>query len=64
MIALIDSLHKIERERMKAQGAYIALSVYGKDPSELDPIEEDENKKMPGRDIPIDPALLRGFYGR
>jgi hypothetical protein len=63
VIALIDAHNKIERERMKAQGAYIACCVYGKDPNELEP-EEVKEEKMPGRDKPLDPSLLGAFYGR
>lgn len=57
---LISESKKIKREEMKAQSLYIALSVWGKDPNEIDPPEKID-EKMAGRDMPIDENLLRGF---
>ena len=49
----------------KNLASYIACCVWGKDPSEIDGTNEERKKelKVPGRDVPIDPELLRGFYG-
>jgi len=45
---------------MKAQAMYIAYSVWGKDLDSLDPKkEENYNRPMPGRDVPVDDELLR-----
>lgn len=44
---------------MKAQSAFIACSVWGKNPDEF---TVSKDKKIFGIDKPVDPKLLRGFY--
>lgn len=47
---------------MKAQAVYIACSVWGKNIDSFDDDrKENPNKPMPGRDVPINPELLRGW---
>ena len=59
---LIKEKKKIDKERMKAQAMYIACSVWGKNIDSLDKdTEENPNRPMPGRDVPVDADLLRGW---
>lgn len=62
VLALVEKKNELKKYEQKNLAAYIACCVWGKDPSEIDG-ENKENKKVPGRDVPVDPALLRGFYG-
>lgn len=43
---------------MKAQGAYVAMCVWGKNPDELD----DKDDGILGVDKPVNPELLKGWY--
>lgn len=61
MFALVEQKTKVKQVEQKNLAAYIACCVWGKDPSEID--GSLDNEKVPGRDVPIDPDLLRGFYG-
>lgn len=61
VFSLVEQKRKLKQIEQKNLAAYIACCVWGKDPSEIDGTNIDE--KVPGRDIPVDPALLRGFYG-
>ena len=45
---------------MKAQSAYIACCVWGKDMDKLDGTEKE--KEVLGIDKPVDPQMLKGFY--
>ena len=49
---------KIDLEKMKAQGAYVAMCVWGKNPDELD----DDGGEIPGIDKPASPEMLKGWY--
>lgn len=61
MFALVEQKNKIKQIEQKNLASYIACCVWGKDPSDYDGTKDKE--KVAGRDMPIDPALLRGFYG-
>ena len=65
VLALVEKKNEIKQIEQKNLAAYIACCVWGKDPSDLDGTNEErkKKKKVPGRDVPIDPELLRGFYG-
>lgn len=43
---------------MKNQAVYIASYVWGHDPDD----ESGSSEEVLGRDKPVDPSLLRGFY--
>lgn len=45
---------------MKAQSAYIACCILGKDMDKLDGTKRKE--KVYGIDEPVNPAMLKGFY--
>lgn len=59
VISLIDKKKEMDLEKMKAQSAYIACCVWGKDPNELD---GSVKKEVAGIDKPVNPDVLRGFY--
>lgn len=59
VIALIDKKKEMDIEKMKAQSAFIACSVWGKNPDEF---MVSNDKKIFGIDKPVNPELLRGFY--
>ncbi len=61
VLALVNKNREIKQIEQKNLAAYIACCVWGKDPSEIDGTKE--KQKVAGRDMPVDPALLRGFYG-
>ena len=46
---------------MKNQAIYIANYVWGHDP-DAENGKGGGNKEIQGRDAPVDPALLRGFF--
>ena len=58
IIALIDQKEKIEKVKSKNLAIYTACYVWGKDPDEN---EVEENKIMPGRDMPISEGALKGL---
>lgn len=58
VINLINEKQKIDLEKIKAQSAYIACCVWGKDPDEVN----GNKKEILGIDKPVDPSLLRGFF--
>ncbi len=60
VINLINEKKRIDREKMKAQSAYIACCVWGKDMDKLDGTEREE--EVLGIDKPVNPELLKGFY--
>lgn len=45
---------------MKSQAMYIACTVWGKNPDDLEE-KSYSDKEVAGRDKPIDPALIRGL---
>lgn len=55
---LVEQKKKIDLEKMKAQGAYIALCVWGKNPDEFD----NDGGEVLGVDKPVNPELLKGWY--
>lgn len=63
LLALIAKKKQIERIEKKNLAVYIASCVWGKDPNEVDGQDKVEvkNKKIAGRDFPIDPMKLRGL---
>ena len=61
LIALINAKNKIERIKQKNLACYIAGAVWGKDPNDIDGYDKVDNKKIAGRDFPIDPMKLRGL---
>jgi hypothetical protein len=63
LFALIEKKAKMERIEKKNLACYIASCVWGKDPNELDGQDKEtvKNKKIAGRDFPIDPMKLRGL---
>lgn len=65
VIALIDKKNEIKKCEQKNLAAYIACCVWGNNPSDIDGTNNERKikQKVPGRDVPIDPELLRGFYG-
>lgn len=60
IIALIDQKHEIEKIRQKNQAIYTAMYVWGKNPDDYE--EKDADEPVAGRDVPIDPNRLRGFF--
>lgn len=58
VMALIDQKNKIEEVRAKNQAIYTACYVWGKNP---DDYENHDDEPVAGRDVPIDPSLLRGL---
>lgn len=56
---LIAKKKEIEKANQKNLAAYIALCVWGKNPSDYD--EPKKETEVAGRDKPIDPALLKGL---
>ena len=58
IIALIDQKNEIEKVKSKNLAIYTACYVWGKNPDEN---EVEENKIMPGRDIPVSEEALKGF---
>ena len=58
IIALIDQKKEIEKVKSKNLAIYTACYVWGKNPDEN---EVEENKIMPGRDIPVSEEALKGF---
>lgn len=57
VINLIEEKKKIDIERMKTQGAFIACCVWGKNPDELT-----KKKEVLGIDKPVNPSMLKGWY--
>jgi hypothetical protein len=57
VIAIIDQKNETEKIKMKNLAIYIASYVWGKDPEEV----TQTDGPVAGRDVPLDPALLRGF---
>ncbi len=55
---LVEEKKKIDLEKMKAQGAYVAMCVWGKNPDELD----DDGGEILGIDKPASPEMLKGWY--
>lgn len=55
---LVEEKKKMDLEKMKAQGAYIAMCVWGKNPDDLD----NKDEEVMGVDKPVDPELLKGWY--
>ena len=58
---LLEENKNIERAKSKRLAAYIACTVWGKNPDMLDEAEDTE-KLIPGVDVPIDPELIRGLF--
>lgn len=58
IIALIDQKKKLENTKIKNLAIYTACFVWGKDPDEN---AVEENKIMPGRDVPVSEGALKGF---
>lgn len=58
VMALIDQKNKIEKIKSKNLAIYTACYVWGKDPDEND---VEDNKIMPGRDVPISEGALKGL---
>jgi hypothetical protein len=58
VLALIDQKNIIEKTKCKNLAIYTACYVWGKDPDEN---EVENNKIMPGRDIPISDGALKGL---
>ena len=56
---LLTEAQKLKKIEQKNQAAYIAMCVWGKLPKDEE--IETNNGDMPGRDIPLDPAMLKGF---
>lgn len=61
-MALINEKNKIERIKQKNLACYISACVWGKDPNEIDGLDnEKKDDRVAGRDKPINPNLLRGL---
>lgn len=58
---LLQEKKRIDEIRMKNQAIYIANYVWGHDP-DAENGKGGGNKEIQGRDTPVDPALLRGFF--
>lgn len=58
---LLEENKKIEKAKAKRLAAYIACTVWGKNPDTLDESENTENL-IPGVDVPIDPELVRRLF--
>lgn len=58
-VTLLNEKKEIERQKIKAQSFYTACFIWGKNPDEY----ENVKKEIPGIDKPVNPDLLRGFYG-
>lgn len=56
---LVEEKKKIDLEKMKTQGAYIAMCVWGKNPNSL---EQEESGEIAGIDKPATPDMLKGWY--
>lgn len=56
---LVEEKKKIDLEKMKAQGAYIACCVWGKNPDEIDTAQDSE---VLGVDKPVPVGMLKGWY--
>lgn len=56
---LVEEKKKIDLEKMKAQGAYIACCVWGKNPNEIDMAQDPE---VLGVDKPVPVEMLKGWY--
>lgn len=57
---LLEENRKLKKIEQKNQAIYTAMYVWGKNPDEYE--EKDENEPVAGRDVPIDPNRLRGFF--
>lgn len=58
---LLEENKKIEKAKAKLLAAYIACTIWGKNPDMLEESECTE-KLIPGVDVPIDPELIRGLF--
>lgn len=58
-ISILNKHKEIKIEQIKAQSLYTACYIWGKDPDEYTVTK----KEIPGIDKPVNPDLLRGFYG-
>ena len=58
IIALIDQKKEIEKTKSKNLAIYTACYVWGKNPDEKD---VENNKIMPGRDVPINDGALKSL---
>lgn len=65
MVALVKQKNKIKQIEQKNLAGYIACCVWGQDPSDIDGTNEERerNRKIPGRDVPVAPEVLKGFFG-
>lgn len=56
---LVEEKKRIDLEKMKAQGAYVAMCVWGKNPDDL---EEKKDGEVLGIDKPVSPDMLKGWF--
>ena len=59
---MLEENKNIEKAKAKRLAAYIACTVWGKNPDLLDEADNDAEKLIPGVDVPIDPELIRGLF--
>lgn len=57
---LLEENRKLKKIEQKNQAIYTAMYVWGKNPDDYE--EKDADEPVAGRDVPIDPNRLRGFF--